>query len=546
MPPVGQTGVWSGVIAACAVALACGASGARGFVADATTAAGPAGTAAGPPTTAAGPATTAAGPALGYTANVTVAATPIGRAIPQDFVGLALEYSTVPKWAGWAHQRVNGVLVRLMRNLDPSGHPIVRIGGLSTDHSWWPAPGLTRPLGSTYHLTPAWAASARRLVKALDGRLLLGLNFEADDPVLDRVEADNFLKLIGRHWIDAMNIGNEPPLYSGVPWYKELAGKAIPWYSGGGVGVFGRGPTWNPYTYTDQYASVLAALPHVPIAGPDTQRLPWLAAYARFLSPTSQVRIVTTHAYGLNNCITNPLSPAYPTVPNILTPFASQTLLPGLGPYIQLAHQDGAAFRIDELGSVTCNGRNGVSNTFASALWAADALFSVAQAGVDGVNLHSYPHLPNNLFDFSRSHGRWAASVHPLYYGALLFADAAPTGSRLIRVTSTGPSTLRTWATSGPGPVARVLLINDSLTGSAAASVGTPAGFGAGRASIVRLTAPSAYATGDVKLGGQSFGASTPTGILEPPAPQWSVARAGSYRVTLQPASAVLLTFRHG
>jgi hypothetical protein len=521
MPPVGTKGAWSGAIAAFAVALACG-FGARAPVSHA---AGPLT----PPTT----------------ADVTVAPTPIAAPIPDDFVGLALEYSTVPRWAGWAHQGVNTVLAQLLRNLDPNGHPIIRIGGLSTDHSWWPAKGLTWPLGVTYRLTPAWARSTRRFVTAMNGRLLLGLNFEADDPAVDRAEADEFLSLIGRHWITAMNIGNEPPLYSGVPWYHELDGKAIPWFSGRGVGVFGRSPTtWDPITYASQYAAVLAALPHVPIAGPDTQRIPWMAEYGtRFLSPTSPVRIVTSHGYGLNNCITNPLSPAYPTVANMLSPFASQTLLPGLDPYIQLAHQDGAAFRIDELGSVTCNGHAGVSDTFASALWAADALFSVAQAGVDGVNLHSYPHLPNNLFDFTHASRHWTGSVHPLYYGALLFADAAPAGSRLLRVTSTGPTTLRTWATTGPGLITRVLLINDSLTSPAVASVTVPAGFNTRPAGIVRLTAPSAYATDGVKLGGRSFGDSTSTGILRSPVPQSAVPHGGVYRVTLRPATAVLLTF---
>ena len=79
---------------------------------------------------------------------------------------------------------------------------------------------------------------------------------------------------------------------------------------------------------------------------------------------------------------------------------------------------DRAAFRIDEMGSVTCNGRWGVSNTMASALWTAAALFSVARDGVDGVNLHSYPGLPNALFDFSEASGRWTAAVHPIDRGA--------------------------------------------------------------------------------------------------------------------------------
>ena len=44
------------------------------------------------------------------------------------------------------------VLVELIRNLDPMGRPVIRIGGLSTDHSWWPVPGMKAPLG--HHLHP--------------------------------------------------------------------------------------------------------------------------------------------------------------------------------------------------------------------------------------------------------------------------------------------------------------------------------------------------------------------------------------------------------
>jgi agmatinase len=69
----------------------------------------------------------------------------------------------------------------------------------------------------------------------------------------------------------------------------------------------------------------------------------------------------------------------------------------------------------------------------ASALWAASALFSVAQDGVDGVNLHSFEGLRNGLFDFTESAAGWTGDVHPIYYGALLFAHAAPAGSRLLR-----------------------------------------------------------------------------------------------------------------
>jgi hypothetical protein len=180
----------------------------------------------------------------------------------------------------------------------------------------------------------------------------------------------------------------------------------------------------------------------------------------------------------------------------------------------------------------------------ASALWVADALFAVAQAGIDGVNLHSYPGLSNTLFNFSHSSHGWEGSVNPLYYGALLFADAAPAGSRLLGITTGTTPSLRTWATAGPGRVVRVLLINDSLADRASAAVQPPPGFGSERADVMRLSAPSAYATKDVTLGGRSFGRETTTGVLPHPVPESVAPQAGVYHVHLRPATAVLVTFR--
>ena len=42
-----------------------------------------------------------------------------------------------------------------------------------------------------------------------------------------------------------------------------------------------------------------------------------------------------------------------------------------------LAHGAGLRFRLDEVNSVTCGGTRGVSDTFATALWAPDALLSL-------------------------------------------------------------------------------------------------------------------------------------------------------------------------
>jgi hypothetical protein len=478
-------------------------------------------------------------------ASLGVSATPVSRPVASDFLGLAFEYGSLPAWVGPDPANPNPLLIQLVRNLNPTGRPAIRIGGLSTDRAWWPVPGMAKPRGVTYAVGPGWAQSASGLARALDARLTLGINLEADSIPLARTEADELLATIGRRYVDALDLGNEPPLYTTVPWYRTIGGKLFPWYSGQGTGVFSRGPSWGPSAFVADYARILAALPRVPIAGPDTQQPSWFAAYRRFLSPQSRVRTLVSHGYGLNSCVTQPAAAPYPSIPHLLSDYALHDLLGQLTPYIGLAHSDGAAFRIDEMGSVTCNGRLGVSNTMASALWATAALFSVARDGVDGVNLHSYPDLPNALFDFSHSSGQWTAAVHPIYYGALLFARAAPTGSRLLRLSLRGPTSLHAWASAGPGRVRHVVVVNESRIVSARVTVRV-SGLTGGWAELQRLSAPTASATSGISLGGRSFGAVTSTAQLGPPVRDVVAAHEGAYRITAPAASALVLTLSAG
>ena len=463
-----------------------------------------------------------------------------GRPIAADFLGLALEYRSIPLLTGPDPRSVDPVLVQLIRNLVPQGRPVLRLGGQSTDRTWWPVAGMSRPLGITYDLTPNWMASARALAQATDARLILGVGLEMNRPAIAAIEASQLLAGLGPNYIDAMEIGNEPELYPLTPWYRKLHGIPIVWSSALGTPVFSRRPGYNRQKFAEEFSRTLQVLPRVPIAGPVTGILSWLDTFRRFLAPTSPVKIVTWHAYGLNQCVTDPSSPQYPTVPNLLSPIASRGIVTGIAPYVAFTHRRKASFRVDEMNSVTCNGRLGVSNTFASALWGMDALFTIAANGIDGVNIHTYPNAANGLFDFDQSQGQWEATVHPLYYGMLMFRQAAPPGSRLLAIQSANQTQVRAWATVAPDHRIRVLLINDSLRHPVHGLVRSPSA--AGPASIERLRSSGAYATDGITLGGQSFGTRTPTGVLALPQPQLVRARSGGYPVTLPAASAALLT----
>jgi hypothetical protein len=485
-----------------------------------------------------------AAPARAYRTAAWVGARTHGRPLPNDYLGVAFTYKPIEGWVGPPSRPVDPVLVQLIRNLAPHGRPLLRIGGESADHSWWPIPHYRKPFGITYNLTPAFTVAARRLAKAANAKLMLGVNLQADRSKLVKVESHELLRRIGAKYIRSFQVGNEPNLYTVIPWYKMLNGHPVPQYSKVGTPVFARPPSYGPADFAGEVYRMLRVMPRFPVAGPETNEAPWLAAFTRFLHPAGRAVTLTSHAYGGNKCTVDPSQWKFPTVPHLLSLPASRDQLAAIGHYIGVAHSRGDGFGVDELGTVSCSGLWGVSNSMASALWVMDTLFSLRDSGVDSVNLHTVKGV-NKLFVPKRTHGRWHAAVGPWYYGALMFTRAAPAGSRLLRVAGGGQATTRVWATLGRDHLVRVLVINDSIGAGARVLVHNPPDYGRRPGTLELLRARSAYATHGLSLGGRSFGATT-TGALRPPITRSVHRRGGVYAVTLPPASAGLLTLARG
>ena len=478
-----------------------------------------------------------------YQRTVVVAGRAVGRPRPAGYLGLAFTYQGLARWTGSASSPVDPVLVRLIRNLTPDGHPVLRVGGVSADRSWWPIPGYRKPIGIWQDITPAWATALHRLARATAARLILGINLEADRPEIVRVESHELVRRIGRKYIASLQLGNEPDLYTVVPWYGLLNGRPVPQYLGEGAPVFSRPPWYGPAEYAAEVSRMLGQLPDLPLSGPDASGVRaarWMTALMPLLHPRGRLVTVTAHAYAAVKCVKDASSFLYPSVAHLLGVAASRHQIDGVERYIGVARGRGDGFRVDEMGVVSCGGLRGVADSMASALWTLDTLFAMDAAGVSGVNLHTVKG-SNALFTVKRSGDRWRATVEPWYYGALLFAQAAPPGSRLLPVANATHADCRIWATVGQDHVVRVVVINDSVRSNARVLVRNPPGYGQRAATIERLRAPSAYATKRVALGGRSFGR-TATGVLAAPQVQRVRRRGGVYAVTLPAASAALLT----
>jgi len=453
--------------------------------------------------------------------------------IASGFLGLSTEYDWAADLAG-RPGKLDVVLERLIRQLAPGQAPVLRIGGDSSDHAWWPVPGLDYPDSAAFALTPAWLASVRAFARTLHARLILGLNLESNDRRLVDAEAAALVHGIGRRQIQSLEVGNEPNLYHTIRWYRTADGTPVP----------GRGAGYDAAHYLSDFARIARGLRSLPLAGPALGQVSWMRRVMRpLLRRSPDLREITFHRYPLNRCFTRPGTPEYPTIANLLSPLASRGLAATVAPFARLARHRHDAFRVDELGSVACHGQPGVSDTLASALWVLDTLFAMAREGVTGVNIHTFPYAAYRLFSVAHTGGRWSATVAPEYYGLLLFARAAPPGSRLLRVSVNGTVAVRVWATGGPGrrgPI-RIVLINDDTTRSHTVQVGLP--HAAGAAKLERLVAFGAAARSGVTLAGQSFGARTTTARLTGRRTVQTVRPSyAGYQVMLPPASAALLT----
>jgi hypothetical protein len=467
----------------------------------------------------------AATPAATTVTVASTAAMPTDRPLPSGFLGLSMQYKTFEPYAGTNPKAINPAFLNLIRAIAPDQSPVLRFGGDSTDWTWWPVPGMKKPGGVTYTLTPKWLQLARAMNTTLNSRLILGINLEAGSVKLAQTEADALVNGIGKPSIAGLEIGNEPELYS-----------AFNWYSRNGVGVKGRPRSWTEAAFFQQFNQFASVMPAgVPIAGPASGSVKYLAQLGSFLKGQPRVKLATFHAYPLKHCTTGKVL----TMSQLLSPAATSGFAQAQAQYVNVSHKYGTLARLDEINGITCGGYGGVSNAFGSALWVLDTLFELDKVGVDGVNIQTVPGGVQEIFGPVAGGGS-SMVVHPEFYGMMMFAQAAPAGSRLISIPAKLPSGVNLWATRATDGTVHVVLINDNFSQSTTVSV--PLSSPAGPGTLEALRAPHVTSTSGVTIGGRTFGAATTNGLLPAYQLQPVTGSRGSYSVRVPPATAIMLT----
>ena len=508
------------------------------------------------------------------------------QAVPRSFLGISTEYWALPLYA-----RRMALFERVleMLHVPGSGPFVVRVGGDSADHAFW-APRAARLPPWAFTLNSTWLGQVRELVHRLGVHLIVDLNLITDTPAEAAAWASAAEHGLPRHSIVGFEIGNEPDIYSHRGWIATTAGRMIadaqlsaraggrlPADLGGALtsdlggrlslglggrlssragcrfssragaglssGAGGQLPSGlTPADYVTDFRAYTAALhgvaPGVPLLGPALANphanVRWIA---RLLADKpAALKTVSVHRYPYSACAKRRGQADFPTLSRLLSRQASAGLTRSLEPAIALAHRAGLPIRLTELNSITCGGRAGLSNAFATALWAPAALLHLARAGIDGVNVHIRANTINAPFALSAG----GLTARPLLYGLILFARTLGPSAALAPVALRAPSSphLSAWAVRVRGSELHVLLINEGRR-AVKVTLRLPT---TGSAWVQRLLAPSAASASHVTLAGQQLGrdAAWQRQRVEPQI----AAATGGYRVTVPRFSAALLGAR--
>jgi hypothetical protein len=296
-------------------------------------------------------------------------------------------------------------------------------------------------------------------------------------------------------------------------------------------------PGWDISGWREQLDAYLHAIAQdgrgVPIAAPDAStgvpQLRWLRAV-----PVSRMRLLTDHFYPLTSC-----NYSRPTISELLARATRQSEDAMLARLKAMTHAAGTPLRIDETNNVSCHGEAGVSDSFASALWAVDWIVRAMRAGVSGVNFHDLLDEPAAYSPLVLRRGRLHAN--PEWYALLMTAPL--TGDRPLAETVSGKPGVTAGAFLGGtprSPRAAVVLVDFDPPGSAprAVRLRLPTRFRSG--SVLRLQAASPSALSHVTLGASEV---TPSGAWRPRPPQPALhGERGSFVLQLPAGSAALVS----
>jgi hypothetical protein len=335
-------------------------------------------------------------------------------AIPDDFLGLSFETKRITLQDYLIPE--NQTVIDLLKKLSPEG--VIRIGGNTSDEPVSPD-----------ELGRAQLERFANFIKATGWNVIYGLNLGSGTPERAADEAAMVSELLGSQNL-VFQIGNEPDLFQA----RKLRA------NGYGKDTFIT--DWRNFSN-----AVKARVPGVMFAGPDVSSdTSWMGPFVKVFG--NDIRIVTHHYYS-----EGPAGNKNVSVSRMLE--SGQYLTSRLRAIDDSIRSD-LPLRMTEMNSVWNGGQPGISDTFASALWAIDAMLTLASAGWIGVNFHTN----GAVYSPIRRETDGSFQPQPLYEGLVFFSKAARGSICPVLIQEDTPISFRAFAIRGNRNERRLICLN--------------------------------------------------------------------------------------
>jgi len=305
-----------------------------------------------------------------------------GPLVPANFLGLSYETQQLSDPSFFSAQ--NHGLIAEFRKLAP--HGVLRIGGNTSDISWWKATAEAQPpeihvrttpgepnAKLAFSIGPEGVRSLRGFLDATGWTCIYGINLGTSTPARAVEQAVFVAQTLGGK-LEYFQLGNEPDLYR----------------------LHLRDPkTWTADGYLDEWLAmanaVRAAVPTAKFGLPDTGgQTDWYPTLQARLaaSPILPAIAALSHHYYFGGPPSNPRVNIELLLKPSKTVLEAAAGVSALSAILSKGQARPIPYRMTEGNTCYQGGKPGVSDVFAAALWAADYLLLLASLGYAGVNLH--------------------------------------------------------------------------------------------------------------------------------------------------------------
>lgn len=472
--------------------------------------------------------------------------------IPLTYTGLSYELAQLsePEFFSTASTE----LIAHFRLLNP--HGVLRLGGNSSEFCWFaadentPAPKLHVPPGNIhanwmphrlFKITPQAIDNLAAFLRSTGWRVIYGINFGNNTPERAATEAAYVHSKLGDK-LEYFQIGNEPDLYR-----TPTNGT--------------RPPGWDFDDYVSEWVkmaeAVLAKVPQARFGGPDVAgSSDWVVRFGERIPQLlpGKLASLSGHYYAEGP----PNDPAV-TIERLLRP--NPAIARDMEKIEAVARPRGLVYRMTEGNSCYRGGKPGMSDAFASALWAGSYMLELATLGCVGVNFHGGKgtflsaslggHTPGmnvakkpqtmraGYYTPIQSEPGLPVKAMPIFYG-MMMANQLAGGTLLKTNLQAGNANVTAYAAQH-GETTKVAILNKDM--SAALDLTIHSLHKVSAATAWRLRGPALDATEGVTLAGAEIEDAHAT-AWAPRHVEKLEAREDSVRVHIPAASGALLFIR--